>query len=849
MYLLKNINIIFIFLSLHCWVCWSQSATPPKIIALGNQAYCPQSQIKIVTNFDIIDPDETEITDLYIQISEGYRRGEDILSLPNIVDHPYISNPPRWNSSEGKLTLKSTRSGIDAQMDLIAAVKDVIFESSNINVSGEKLFSFTIGTANYLPSTGHYYEYIPDKGITWTQARQKAQNLNYYGLQGYLATITSRDEAQLSGEQAAGAGWIGGSDAAVEGQWKWVTGPEAGTSMALFYSGVYPTGNTITYSFWNSSEPNNLGDEDYAHVTAPSIGIKGSWNDLAVSGASDPNSPYHPQGFIVEYGGMPGDPDLDISAFTRIYIPALKAVENGSSCGPGEVNLTAQLAEISPSSEIYWFESETSNTPIFIGKSFLTPTLTTTTTYYVLAAENGCTDGIRTEAIASIYEIPLIQALVILKNCDEDGNPDGYVDFNLKEADKYISLGDDSLIITYYSSLIDAENSENPLNPSPYNNADGNVVYGRAESFEGCYQIATIELEVSTTNFPPGFDQELVACDNDDIIDGMTTFNLTEASGIFIAQLPPDQNLAVQYYRNLTDAQLEENEILPQESYTSEVPFSQILYVRVESEDNGDCFGIGPHLVLNVNPRPDFEVIPEAMVCLNLSPITLITFNATDIFTYKWTDESGKIISTESIATVSTGGLYTVIATSSFNCESFPKTVFVDESVIATITEDDVTTVDDSENNTITIDNSNNNLGIGDYEFALNKAMYQNEPFFDYVEPGIHTIFVRDKNNCGIAQLDVAIIGYPKFFTPNNDSVNDTWQVQGISENFYATSLIYIFNQFGKIIAHVDPVGEGWNGFYNGTLQPNSDYWFSVQLIDKNGNVREKQGHFSLITR
>ncbi len=846
MHFYKNTRINLLLLCLNFGMCWSQSITPPKITAHGNQAYCPLGQIKIVTSFDIIDPDQSDIIDLFIQISEGYKRGEDILTLSNIANHPNIVSPPKWNSSEGKLTIESLRTGMDAQSDLIAAAKDIVFESSSINVSGEKSFSFTIGTANYLPSTGHYYEYIPDKGISWAQAKQAAQNMKYYGLQGYLATITTQDEAKLSGEQAAGAGWIGGSDASVEGQWKWVTGPEAGT---LFYNGIYPTGNTITYSFWNNQEPNNLGDEDYAHVTAPSVGIKGSWNDLAVSGASDPNSAFHPQGFIIEYGGMPGDPDLDISAFTRIYIPALKIVEYGSSCGSGEVILTAELADISPSSEIHWFDSETSMSPIFIGESFLTPILTSTTTFYVLASENGCTDGIRTEAIASIYEIPPIQPLVVLKNCDEDGNPDGFVDFNLHEADEYISLGDNTLTVTYYASPIDAENEENPLNPSPYNNVDGNVVYGRAVSIDNCYQVATVNLEVSTTTFPPGFDQILVECDDDETIDGLTTFDLTEASDNFIAQLPPDQNLVVQYYRNLTDAQLEENEILPKNDYKSEIPFSQTLYVRVESEDNGDCFGIGPHLVLNVNPRPDFEVTPEAMVCLNLSPITLVTFNATDIFTYEWTDETGKTISTESIATVSTGGLYTVIATSSFNCESFPKTVFVDESIIATITENDVTIIDDSENNTVSIDNRNNILGIGDYEFALNNGVFQDEPFFDQVEPGIHTIFVQDKNNCGIAPLEIAIIGYPKFFTPNNDSINDTWQVQGISENFYATSLIYIFNQFGKIIAHVDPVGEGWDGLYNGKMQPNSDYWFSVQLIDKNGNVKEKQGHFSLISR
>ena len=91
------------------------------------------------------------------------------------------------------------------------------------------------------------------------------------------------------------------------------------------------------------------------------------------------------------------------------------------------------------------------------------------------------------------------------------------------------------------------------------------------------------------------------------------------------------------------------------------------------------------------------------------------------------------------------------------------------------------------------------------------------------------------------------MIGYPNFFTPNSDGYNDTWQVKGITEDFYPSSLIYIFDRFGKTIANIDPYGEGWNGFYNGTLMPSNDYWFAVQLTDKNGATRERKGHFSLI--
>ena len=91
------------------------------------------------------------------------------------------------------------------------------------------------------------------------------------------------------------------------------------------------------------------------------------------------------------------------------------------------------------------------------------------------------------------------------------------------------------------------------------------------------------------------------------------------------------------------------------------------------------------------------------------------------------------------------------------------------------------------------------------------------------------------------------MIGYPKFFTPNNDGFNDTWQIQGVNENIYATSNIEIFNRFGKMVAKISPKGDGWNGTYDGLALPSSDYWFSVELIDNNGNSKIRKGHFSLI--
>lgn len=114
--------------------------------------------MKIVTSFDITDPDDTTVIAFYIQISEEYKNGEDKLTIP-VGTNPNITTT--WSASEGKLTLKSSSSADATYIDIIAAVKDVVFESNSPTLSGEKSFSFTIGNANYLPSTGHFYKYVP----------------------------------------------------------------------------------------------------------------------------------------------------------------------------------------------------------------------------------------------------------------------------------------------------------------------------------------------------------------------------------------------------------------------------------------------------------------------------------------------------------------------------------------------------------------------------------------------------------------------------------------------------------------------------------------------------------------
>ncbi|MGC1631032.1 MAG: hypothetical protein WA749_02865, partial [Gelidibacter sp.] len=539
---------LFVFILFGWQLSWSQTV-PPIIQASGDQVYCPLTQIPVATVFNISHPFETAISELFIQISTGYVINQDRLDLTGA--HSNIKSS--WNSTEGKLRLFGVGGAPVPYSDLIKAVLEVVFVSNSETVSVGRSFSFTIGNANYLPSTGNYYEFIESVGITWKAAKQAASQRTYYGRPGYLATICSPEESQLAGEQASGAGWIGGTDEEVEGVWKWATGPETGT--VFWNGGANGSAPAGQYANWNTGEPNNLGDENYAHITAPGVGRKGSWNDLSNTGSV--SGDYQPKGYIVEYG-TPGDPEIDASAFTKITVKTLESTEGASRCGSGSVTLKA-----TPASDalVLWYDAPTAGTLLASGNVFKTPSLSNTTTFYALSSYNDCTNGVRIPVVATINHLPVTLPVINYKNCDVDGVVDGFTDFNLNEIDGLLNPTNASgQTITYYLTFYDADAGEEPLNPLPFNNATASTIYARIENTNGCHSVSTINLQVSTTSFATDYLQRLESCDIDEVNDGFHEFDLTLREAQFMEQFPTGQNLGVHYYESLSDAQLNQNE-------------------------------------------------------------------------------------------------------------------------------------------------------------------------------------------------------------------------------------------------------------------------------------------------
>jgi len=440
-------------------------------------------------------------------------------------------------------------------------------------------------------------------------------------------------------------------------------------------------------------------------------------------------------------------------------------------------------------------------------------------TIFVRIQNTAKTDCYNTDSFDVIINpIPIANDVSLLQ-CDEDGIPEGFTTYNLIEVSEAVTGGNPDSSVEYYLSQIDADNETNPIDGNSFNNFfNPQIIYARVtNTTSDCINFSEISLEVSTTS---SNNTSLELCDTDGTEDGFMNFNLTEANNTVLAGAPTGLDLI--YYETYENALLETNSIGT--TFTNTIPYNQTIYGRVENANA--CYGIS-EIELTVFELPNIETESETLYCLNFFPEIIVLYggiieDSPSNYYYEWsTGENTSEIE------VNAPGTYNVRITNTNGCFK-DRTITVFPSNIASITQIEV--IDASQNNSISVFVT----GDGDYEYALDdiNGPYQDSNTFNNVQPGLYTVFVRDKNNCGIVEDLVSVIGFPKFFTPNNDDANDFWQIYGITNQFQANSTVYIFNRYGKLLIELDPLSRGWDGTYNGEKMPTSDYWFKVTLED-----------------
>ena len=108
--------------------------------------------------------------------------------------------------------------------------------------------------------------------------------------------------------------------------------------------------------------------------------------------------------------------------------------------------------------------------------------------------------------------------------------------------------------------------------------------------------------------------------------------------------------------------------------------------------------------------------------------------------------------------------------------------------------------------------------------------------------PGLYSVAVTGQ--CGSGRDEIIItegicdIYFPKAFTPNNDGLNDWFKILGpLNMTEYHLT---IYNRWGQKVFETFDYSKGWNGSFNGQLQPMQTFVWYCEF--------RKQGHTGRVT-
>ena len=402
-----------------------------------------------------------------------------------------------------------------------------------------------------------------------------------------------------------------------------------------------------------------------------------------------------------------------------------------------------------------------------------------------------------------------------------------------------------SIQVDVFESSQDAQNNTNPL-PSTWTNtvSGGQTVYVKiVNTLNG--QMLTIPVDI-IVGVKPTFTlpQSVSVCKNEN---NTYVFKLRDTESEIVGV---QSDIVVTYHDNQNDAKTSSNPLPDTITITGDKP----IFVRVTNSHSGcfTLFDFGIHAIDNtIFRKPEDKVIcydanKEIDKQVDLDSHIASVFEGQS-------SQNTKVTFYHSLSEATSGSnpipsLYTVQANEEEIFSRFENTItgcfYVNSFKIRFLAENNSF----SFNYAVKMYNSSptaNTIqiyvtGTSKYEYSLDGINYQDAPIFENLPIADYHIYVRDKYSCGVFIKDTFILMFPKFFTPNGDGFNDFWNVKFLENEPEIQTSIY--DRYGKLIKVISPVGEGWDGTFNGNPLPASDYWFTVLRA----NGKEHQGHFTL---
>ncbi len=420
---------------------------------------------------------------------------------------------------------------------------------------------------------------------------------------------------------------------------------------------------------------------------------------------------------------------------------------------------------------------------------------------------------------------------------------------------------------SFHLSEADAEAGLNPI-AAAYEATNGQILYLRVTNRNTqCYNSGNIAQviiiiepapAITTSNLSP-----MVVCADEQMHEdpeGIATIDLSQRDAEIDPNFNnPDGSTSVTYYASEEDFI---NGIAIQDPTRFTTSQSPTLILAQVLDINTLCASLSiQQFEIEIIPRPTVDLSPwdgtficidtasGALIPTEVAPVVLDTQLSEAVYSFEWTLNGAAIAFSGSALSPTQAGLYSVTVSDLNNlihCEA-TSSVEILESNPPQFEINILSAAFDGSHSIEVI----NIQGVGPYEFSIDNGPWESlspgasSLIFTGLTAGVKTVRGRARSGCGELTIQITLIDYPLFFTPNEDGYKDTWNIIGLSDQYNAK--IYIFNRYGKLLKQISPSGSGWDGTYNGKNMPTSDYWFRIEYQDPATGVRKEfKSHFTL---
>jgi gliding motility-associated-like protein len=265
-----------------------------------------------------------------------------------------------------------------------------------------------------------------------------------------------------------------------------------------------------------------------------------------------------------------------------------------------------------------------------------------------------------------------------------------------------------------------------------------------------------------------------------------------------------------------------------------------------------DTFNLEVRLALNVKAK--FDEIPSGCV-----PFTAV-FNNTSLggTSFQWSfGDGGTSKDTHPQYVFSTAGTYTIqlVANDPSTCnltDTFRSTIVISPNPTASFT---YSPNPPQENTPVRFTNTSTGATSFEWQFgdgetltttsmALVSHVYNETKTYNACLIAGNVYGCKDTTCKSFAAKVSPLLDVPKAFSPNNDGVNEKIYVRGYG---IAKMKWVIYNRWGTQVFITANRNEGWDGRYNGVLQPQEVYTYTLEVEFTDGSKYARKGDITLL--